>query len=546
MSEAISATPQTPISPWAPFASAGFRRIWLAAVAGYLASWIQDVSQSWVMTSLTQDPLIVSLVQVAETLPLFLLAFPAGAVADLIDRRTHLLVALTWMVAVAVCFGVSTLGGWMTPWLLLALTFSVGMGSAMTIPVWPATYPEVVPRAQLPAAIALGAVSLSLSRIVGPALGGMLVGWSGPGVAFFAMAGCSGLAWLLILSWRRTPEPRTGPRESFMEALRSGIRFAAAEPAFQAVILRALAFVLFANAGIALLPLIVREQLQGTSTTYGILWACTGTGGLLTSLVLERLRARFSRDQLVAGATLVFAGVLVALGTLRDVVWLAPFMVLNGAVGMIIMSSMQVSAQLILPGWVQARGLALFLVTVMGGMAGGSVLWGALARAAGISTALYVAAGGAVLALIGTWRFSLGGGTGPDLTPSLHWPRPVMVSSGPAVPGAANRGPVLITVSYEVQPARRAEFVRALHRLSHERRRDGARQWSLFQESAQPTRYLETFLVKSWQEHLLQHERVTVTDQALQAEIQTLLVEGTAPVVTHYVTAVSSIATPRD
>jgi predicted MFS family arabinose efflux permease len=333
------------------------------------------------------------------------------------------------MVGTALCFCLAAVFGFLTPWLLLALTFALGMGSAMTVPVWPATYPEVVPHDELPAAVSLGAVSLSLSRVVGPAIGGALVAWGGPDVSLGALVIMASLSWLLILSWRRTPPPRPAKRESFQGALRSGLRFARDEPGFRAVLLRSLAFVLFANAGTALLPLIARQELQGTPQTYGVLWACNGIGGLLATALLPRLRARFGRDALVLGGSVAFAAALLGLSTLRSLVTLAPVMVLSGGAGLVVMSSLQLTALTVLPEWVQARGMALFLVTIMGGMACGSALWGAIARAGGVSMALYVAAGGALLAAVAARRFDVNGpeigAEGAETRPSLHWPKPV-------------------------------------------------------------------------------------------------------------------------
>ena len=205
--------------------------------------------------------------------------------------------------------------------------------------------------------------------------------------------------------------------------------------------------------------------------------------------------------------------------------------VIAGASWIAVLSSLNVSAQVALPEWVRGRGLAMFVTTFFGAMTAGSTLWGQVAGMMGLPAAHLVAAVGALIAIPLTWRWKLQTAAGLDLTPSMHWPAPV---------GAGeierDRGPVLVTIEYRIDPKDREPFLAALEKLAHERRRDGAYAWGVFEDAADNGRMVETFLVESWLEHLRQHERVTNADRVLQAAVQQFQTEG-APKITHLIAA---------
>jgi MFS family permease/quinol monooxygenase YgiN len=536
MSESTSGRPpavadaaQAALSAWTPLRTPVFRALWIASVVSNIGTWMHDVGAAWLMTSLTPSPFLVALMQTATSLPIFLLALPAGALADIVDRRRLLLFTQGWMCASAVALGVLTLAEVTTPAVLLVLTFALGLGAAMNMPAWQATTPEVVPRAQLPAAVALGGVGLNVARAIGPALGGVVAAVAGSGAVFLLNA----LTFLgvigVVYTWRRTPPERRLPPEHVLGAMRAGVRYVRHAPMFRAVLIRTAVFIVCGSATWALLPVVSRE-LGLSALGYGVLLGCLGLGAVAGSAMLPWLRTRFSVDVLVIGATIIFGAATLAVAHLRVFLVLSLVMLVAGVAWIAHMSSLNVAAQVAIPGWVRARALAVYLLVFQGGMALGSLLWGGLAARAGVSTALSVAAFGLVAGLGAAVRHRLTSGMAPDLAPSLHWPVPQLAWE----PGS-DRGPVLVMVEYRVEPSRSREFSEAMHTLEPIRRRDGALQWGVFQDAADPERFLETFVVESWVEHLRQHERVTMVDREVETQARAFHVGDTPPRVSHFI-----------
>src|SRR2546428_5036653 len=363
-------------SAWSPLRQSLFRALWIASVTSNIGTWMHEVGAGWLMTSLTQSPLMVALMQTATSLPIFLLALPAGALADLVDRRRMLLFTQGWMLTAAALLGALTLLDLTTPWVLLMLTFVLGAGAAMNAPAWQATAPELVSRAELPAAVALTGMGLNLARAVGPALGGAVVAAAGPGAVFLLNA-ISFLSVMLVLyRWRRTTEDGPAPAEQVTSAIRAGIRYTRHAPALRAVLVRTGLFVLFASALWALLPVLARHEMGLNSIGYGILFGCLGTGAVAGAILLPAMRSRLSTDALVAGATISFAAVTVAMAQVRDFGLLCVVMVAGGVAWITLMASFNVATQMAVPSWVRARALALYLLMFQGGMAAGSVFWG--------------------------------------------------------------------------------------------------------------------------------------------------------------------------
>lgn len=506
--------------------------LWTASIFSNIGSWMHEVGAGWLMTSLAPSPLMVALVQAATSAPAFLLALPAGALADIVDRRRYLIATQIWMMVVAGVLGVLTLSDWTTaPWLLV-LTFALGIGNAMMMPAWGAITPELVPRAELHAAIGLNTIAINVARAVGPALAGIIVAAAGPGVVFVLNA-VSFLATIAALySWKREPRQSELPAERLAGAVRAGLRYARHSPALRAVLIRCLAFFIFGSASWALLPLIVRQELRSGPGTYGLFLGCLGVGAIVGALLLSAARHRASRDRIVAGGTALYAFALLLLAHSGNVYAAGAAMLLMGIAWMSVVSSLMTATQTALPAWVRARGLALFWVMYTGGMAGGSVLWGQVANWAGIPGALSAAAAGALLGIAATRRYRVGRHDAADLSPSMHWPTPT--GSGELEP---DRGPVMVTVEYRIDPARTAEFVAAMRHLRQIRRRDGAFMWELFHDVEAQGRMVESFMVESWIEHLRQHERVTVADRAVSEMIRAFHIGGEPPKVTHLVAA---------
>jgi len=519
-------------SPWSPLRRAVFRAVWTAAIASNIGTWMQSVGAAWLMTSLTPSPLLVALMQTAASLPIFMLGLPAGALADVVDRRKLLLATEAWMLLVALALGVLTLLGLMSAWILLALMFLMGLGSALDAPAWQAIIPELVERDELSSAVALNATGFNLARAVGPAIGGFVVAAAGP-AAVFLLNAVSFLGVLAVIyRWPRAPTSSDAPPEDMLGATAAGMRYVRHAPALQAVLVRIGVFTLGASALWALLPVMARRELGLDATGYGIILGSLGAGAVGGALFLPRLRRSLSIDRATAAATLVFAGATLALAELRFLPLLVVCMMAGGVAWLVMMSSLTVGAQTAAPAWVRARAMGIYLLVFQGLMAVGSFAWGALAERFGNATALSGAAVALVCGLAATLRWPLHLAQHLDLTPSAHWADPTL-----AIIPEPDDGPVLITVDYRVPAERASDFVEAMEAMRIFRRREGAVRWDLFRDLADPDRYLETFVVLSWGEHVRQHGRVTVEDQAIEARAFAFQQEGVVPVAAHLIAA---------
>ncbi len=527
-------TPQSPAgaasSAWAPLAQPLFRALWIAALASNVGTWMQDVAGTWLMTSLTSSPILIALVQAATTLPVFLLALVAGALADVVDRRRLLIVTQSWMLLASAALGGMTLAGATNVWILLLFTFLVGMGNALNAPAWQAIIPELVGRRDLPAALALNGIAINLARAVGPALGGFIVAAAGPGAAFLLNA-VSFLGVVLVLfRWRRAPRQSLLPVETLLGALLAGLRYARHAPDLHAVLVRSSAFIVCGIALFALLPVLVRFELGCGPTEYGLVLGCFGAGAVAGALLLPRLRRALTFDGLVRAASGVFGCLLLALAAAGSFVPVCLLMALGGGAWIALLTSFHTSAQASLAPWVRGRGLALYLLVFFGGMAGGSAVWGAVATHAGLRAALVLAGSGTLLGIPATARFRLPRGEAPNLAPSRHWPAPVVAGEP-----EGDRGPVLITVEYRIDPAHAEDFARAMRDVRRIRLRDGAFRWDLLSDPGDPGRYVESFLVESWIEHMRQHERITVADREVEERARRYHLGPAPPAVSHFI-----------
>ncbi|WP_266160808.1 MFS transporter [Dyella silvatica] len=517
-------------SAWAPFQSTVFRWLWMATLASNIGTWINDTTSGWMMTSLSASPLLVSLVQTAGSLPILALALVAGALADIVDRRRYLIITQSWTLIIASVLSVTTWMHLLTPELLLLLTLGLGIGSAMSMPAMSSTTPEVVPAAQLPAAVAMTSIGFNASRAIGPAIGGLILLSLGPAIAY-ALNALSFLAVIFVLLWwKREPTKSDLPAEQFFGALRAGLRYVANSSNFRGVLLRAVLFFLFATATWSLLPLYVRVELKAGPAIYGVMLGAAGLGAIVGGLLLPTLRRWLGRERQVLAASVLYALTMLSMAYLRNAIFAGAAMLIIGACWIAVLSALQVSAQTSVPAWVRARALSMYITAFSAGLVVGSAGWGWVASHWGIQPALAAAALGLVLSSVITANISLKGKDPDDLVPSAHWPLPIVSDEL-----AQERGPALVTVNYSVRPECRAEFLQALHVLGRARRRDGAIFWGIFQDAEHANDYVETFMVASWLEHLRQHERVSRDAQRLQWTVATFLSEGHAPVVRHYI-----------
>lgn len=529
---APSAPTPPPTSPWRPLRHPVFRALWLATLASNLGTWLQNVGASWTMAELTPSNTMVALVQAATSLPMFFLSLPAGALADVLDRRKILLVTQTWMTAVATLLGLLTLAGHASPGVLLLFTFLLGLGAAVNQPAWQAMIPELVPREDLPGAISLGSVGFNIARAVGPALGGLIVAAAGP-AANFLLNAASFVGVLGVLYWWRRPSVSVSalPAERIWGAMNAGLRYVRHAPEVIAVIVRGSAFILCSSALWALLPVVARDLGRGPAG-YGLLLAALGVGAVGGALVLPRLKLLGSTDFLVATATLVFAAATAALGWVRIFWILLAALLLAGGAWVSLLASLNVAIQTIVPSWVRARALSVYMLVFFGSLALGSALWGAVGDRLGTSPALLIAAAGQVVGLLATLRYHLQSGEGMNLAPSRQWPAPMVHGD---IDLEHDRGPVLVSVEYRIAPETAAEFTAAMSEVRRLRLRGGSLQWGLFVDATDPGRYTEMFLVKSWIEHLRQHERVTVADRDVVFAARAFHVGEEPPHVEHLV-----------
>ncbi len=523
----------SPTSAWSPFAYPVFRWLWIATVVSNVGTFMQSVGAAWLMTSLSKSPVMVALVQSASIFPMFLLALPAGALADIIDRRRLLLVSQAWMMVAAALLSIMTFLGATTPWVLLSFTFLLGLGAAMNAPAWQAIVPELVPRAELTQAISLNSAGFNVSRAVGPAAGGVIVALAGAG-ATFALNAVSFLGVMIVLYWWPRPVTDTTlPAERMIAGIRSGLRYVRHSPGLQAVLWRSGIFILFSCSLWALLPLVVRYELVGSSADYGILWGCFGAGAVAGAALMPLLQRRFPGEVLLAGMTLIAAAMIVVVALVPHMSALAVAMVLSGTAWLVMLSTFNVAVQVAVPAWVRARVLAVYMLVFAGTLSSGSAVWGAVATHQSLKAALLFSAGGLVLVgLLAILRYPVKIDAESDLTPSLHWPEPHL-----ELEPRPEQGPVLVTVEYLIDPEQAKPFAQAMRALSHIRRRDGAIRWGLFQDTRSPGRFLETFIVETWMEHLRQHARITKADRALEGQAFSFHTAGGLPRVDHYLYA---------
>jgi MFS family permease/quinol monooxygenase YgiN len=529
MSDDRNAAPTEATSAWSPFRHPAFTVLWIATVISNVGGWISSAASGWLMTSLDPSPLVVSLVQVASTLPMFLAAVPAGALADVVDRRKFLIAANVATIAVAAVYAAIVALGAATPVNLLLFTFINGLTGALMSPAWQSIVPQLVPKADLHPAITANSVGVNVSRAVGPALGGIIIASLGIAAPFWIDAVSTVGVIGALIWWRSAQAAERLPAERFGSAIRTGFRHARNNPHLRATLVRAVAFFFFASAYWALLPLVARQQIAGGPDLYGYLLGTIGASAVGGAFALPWLKRKLEADGLVAAGTVGTAIATALFGLARSPTVALAASIIAGASWIAPISGISVSAQMALPEWVRGRGIAMYVTTFFGALSLGSAVWGQVASVSGLPTALLAAAAGALLAIPLTWRWKLQTGAGLDLTPSMHWPAPVVADEV-----EQDRGPVLVTVEYRIDPANRQEFLAALAKVAEERRRDGAYAWGVFEDTAEPGRMVETFLVESWLEHLRQHARVTNADRVSEDAVRRFQVAD-APKISHMI-----------
>lgn len=517
-------------SALAPLRHPTFRMLWLIGMVANVCMWMNEVASAWMMTSLTSSPTMVALVQTASTLPVFLLGLPAGALADIVDRRRYFMFTQFWVAGIAVLLCVLTLTGALSAPVLLLLTFANGIGLAMRWPVHAALIPELVPRAELSGALALNGVAMNLSRVIGPVVAGALIASAGTEYVFVLNAALSIATASVLMRWKREQRSSALPSERIFGAIRVGLQHVRQSPHIQAVMLRVFVFFLQSSASIALLPLVARGLEGGDAGTYTVLLAAMGVGAVVTALSLPRMRAVVTRDELVRNGSLLHAAATLAVAFAPNL-WVAvPAMLAAGAAWISVANSLTVAAQMSLPDWVRARGMSIVQMSIMAGTAFGAALWGQIASMTSVRMSLTIAAVAAVAGLVVLRNFHVGGRAEEDLTPAGLWKAPEL-----AIPVELEQGPVLVTIEFHIDPARKAEFAAVMRESRRIWLSNGLLAWQLFHDTADPGHYIEHLIDESWAEYVRRNERVTTAYIALRERKLSFHLLDTPPVVRRFV-----------
>ncbi|MDX6751084.1 MFS transporter [Geminicoccaceae bacterium 1502E] len=507
-----------------------FRSLWSANLVSNFGWLVQTVGAAWLMTSLDGSPDMVALVQTAVQAPIFVLALIAGAVADVWDRRAVLLLAQFWMLAVSVVLALATSWGLVTPWLLLGLTFALGMGTALQGPAFQGVVRELVPTEELPAAVTLNAVAFNFARAVGPAIGGAIVATAGAQGAFIFNALSYVALIVVLLMWRRPPPGDDLPRERIGRAIVTGLRYFSETPPIRVTTLRSAVFATGAAAPLALLPLVARDMLGGGPVDFGLLLGAFGAGAMGSAFLVHPLRQRIGAERVVLLLTTLYGLSLAAVAIFPYYVPIMLALALAGGAWLGSFSTFNISVQLSAALWVQARVFSLYQMVMFGAMAAASWFWGWLAEDVSLEGSL-LAAGGLMLAsLLLHWRYALPGGRMPDLRPAPRQAEPV-----PAILLADNDGPVLVTIDYRVGMANATAFARAMEEVGHLRRRNGASTWRLFQDATDAAHWTEVFTIASWLDYRRQARRATTADHGIEQAARDFHEGAEPPAIRHMI-----------
>ena len=505
------------VSALAPFRHGIFRAVWSASLVSNFGGLIQGVGAAWMMTTIATSSYQVALVQASTTLPIMLFALVAGAIADSFNRRKVMLVAQTFMLVVSALLTVFTWYGWMTPWTLLAFTFLIDSGTALNSPAWQASVGDMVPRAKVPAAVALNSLGFNITRSVGPAIGGVIVAAAGAAAAFAANA-ISYIGLIVVLArWKPEEPAQTLPRESLGAAMGAGLRYVAMSPNIAKVLVRGSAFGFSAGAVLALLPLVARDVVKGDALTYGIMLGAFGIGAVGGALISVRLRQLLSSEAMVRMAFAGFAVCAFNAAVSHNAWQTAAGLLIGGACWVIALSHFNVTVQMSTPRWVVGRVLSIYQTATFGGIALGSWIWGVVADAHGAETALTAAAitmlaGGAIGLVLPLPRQTV-----LNLDPLNRFKEPML-----ALDLKPRSGPIAIMIEYFIREEDVPEFLATMAERGRIRRRDGARNWTLARDLENPGIWIEHYHTPTWVEYIRHNRRATHADAVVGERIRAL------------------------
>ncbi|WP_052120360.1 MFS transporter [Inquilinus limosus] len=505
-----------------------FRLVWLTGLFANLGDWAQSVAAAWELTVTEASPFLIALIQVATAVPLVLLSLPTGALADIYDRRKMILAGEACCVAGGL--GLTLLGflGLLEPIGLIGLTFLIAVGYALEGPAWQAAVGDMVPKPAVASAVLLNSINYNVARALGPAIGGFLLAWLGASWVFLISTASFGGLLAAIWSWKWRPARSALPPETLRQAVTAGLRFARHSLVTRRVATRSFIFGFCASSVWALLPLLALEQLGEDAIGYGVLLGALGVGAVCGGFVVHPAREWLGTSWLISTSAFAFAAVLLVLGTVHLTVVVVPVLFLGGVAWIAVVSTYNTAVQLLVPDWVKARAMAIYQMALYGGLALGSVVWGAVAESAGVTMTL--AASGVALLVGALWALRL---KIPDIALIDLRPAPLRKVDLPAPPIDPRRDAVMVVVEYRIGPEQERDFIRSSARLREVRLRNGASRWSLFRDAADRLKWSEIYFVDSWYEHLRLLARLTAADRELIDRVGRLHQGPPPPAVRH-------------
>lgn len=505
----------------------GFRALWLTWLIANICMWMNDVAAAWTMTSLTTSTTLIALVQTASSLPVLLLGLPSGAIADIVNRKHYFVFTQIWLAINATVLMLFLAIGTLGPYTLLLLTFTNGIGLAMRWPIFAAVVPELVPKDSLQPALALNAIAMNTSRIIGPLVAGFIIAIAGSQYVFGLNMILSLITTVIVLRWQYQNYVPTLPGERFIGAMRVGVQHVWQSNRMRIIIIRAFLFFLQSTGLIALLPVIAKDHFEGGAGTFTLLLSCLGLGAIIAGTQIPRIRKRFKSSNLVNYGVIVLciacAGVVLAPN-----IWIAsPLMLVCGMAWLTVANSLTTSAQLTLPGWVRARGMSIYQMSLMAGSALGAAVWGKLASELDVTSSILVSSIFGLMTLFLIRNYRIDKHAADDMTPVCPLERPYATKDIDL-----QAGPVVISIEYHVHKDQLEQFREVMARARKSRLRQGALSWSLFEDAEQIGKFIENFVFETWADYLRRFDRFTVQDLAMQEERQKYHIDSQPPKIT--------------
>lgn len=504
-----------------------FRALWFTWLIANTCMWMNDVAAAWTMTSLTTSTTLIALVQTAASLPVLLLGVPSGAMADIVNRKHYFVFTQIWLAINATVLMLFLAIGTLGPYTLLLLTFTNGIGLAMRWPIFAAVVPDLVPKDSLQPALALNAIAMNTSRIIGPLVAGFIIAIAGSQYVFGLNMVLSLITTVIVLRWRYQNYVPTLPGERFIGAMRVGVQHVWQSNRMRIIIIRAFLFFLQSTGLIALLPVIAKDHFEGGAGTFTLMLSCLGLGAIIAGTQIPRIRKRYKSSNLVNYGVIVVcitcAGVVLAPN-----IWVAsPIMMVCGMAWLTVANSLTTSAQLTLPSWVRARGMSIYQMSLMAGSAIGAAVWGKLASELDVTGSILISSVFGLMTIFLIRNYRIDKHAADDMTPVCPLERPYATKDIDL-----QAGPVVISIEYHVHQDHLEEFREVMARARKSRLRQGALSWSLFEDAEQIGKFIENFVFETWADYLRRFDRFTVQDLAMQEERQKYHIDSEPPKVT--------------